>query len=90
MAEVKRVCGYCGVDQTSLGGNLNEIRDFRGNSFGLLGSACECHTEVRRMLDKLCNMHGGYVDENGNVLASPQGTPSLHSFGDLRKAVKEA
>lgn len=87
---VKQVCGNCGVDQKPLGGHLTEIRDWHGNPIGLLGTACSCHTEIRRLLNRLCNMHGGFVDEEGHVRAAPRGTPHIHGFEGLRKAVEDA
>ncbi len=88
MAEVKRICGLCKSDRTPHGEGISVVKDFRGNVIALIGSCCG--REVTRMLNKLAVKYGGYVDENGHLLASPRGTPSIQDFDHLRREIGEA
>ncbi len=86
-ANNKRICDLCGSDRTAHDEGLALVTDWRGNHIGLVGSCCGA--EATRMRNKLAGLHGGYVDEVGTILASPRGTPVIHSFAQLREAIGE-
>lgn len=86
MADVKRICALCGSNRTQHGEGVELVKDWRGNGIGLVGSCCQA--EATRMLNKLANKYGGYVDESGTVLAAPQGTPTIRDFDHLREEIK--
>lgn len=88
MAEVKRICDLCKSDRTPHGEGIAIVKDFRGNGFAMIGSCCA--NETTRMLNKLAVKYGGYVDENGQLQASPRGTPAIRDFDHLRKEIGEA
>lgn len=88
MPAVKRICDLCGSDRTQHGEGISLVKDWRGNGIGLVG-AC-CWAEATRMLNKLANKYGGYVDEHGTVIASPQGTPTIRDFDHLREEIGES
>lgn len=88
MNDVKRICGRCGSDRTKHNEGISVVCDWRGHGIGLIGSCCA--VEVHGMLNKLAVKYGGVIDENGGVVASPRGTPTIRSFEHLREEIGEA
>jgi len=65
---------------------LNEVRDFRGNSFAVVCDSCRIR--IKKLLDKLFAMYGGHI-EGGVVLASCWHSPSIRSEDHLKQELAE-